>query len=229
MANSSSRIRMPDSLRVNQPTLSKKTWMGSLQQRTLELAFPEERVGGQHCWPSTHWSSPQLRRAWQAEIRHADKKVPVVLPPPSRRGFMSGSQPPPPPTPHPNLPPGCGAARCAPLRCAVPCARVFVRPGVKKRCLSLQPCPDRVPSRGLRGADRDGRCSPSGGRIRLLDRGRWEWSRNDPIIQEHLYEAYHIFDKGRAEGGMLPSTHPCAVTYCAAQLRRPTALRKTAQ
>uniref|UniRef100_A0A7N6BCY1 Uncharacterized protein n=1 Tax=Anabas testudineus TaxID=64144 RepID=A0A7N6BCY1_ANATE len=59
MAKSSNRMRMPDSFRVNQPTLSKNMWMGSLQQPTVELALPfPVRLGGQHRWPSPHWPSP---------------------------------------------------------------------------------------------------------------------------------------------------------------------------
>lgn len=52
---------MPDSFRVNQPTLSKNAWMESWQQLTFELAlvFPVT-VGGQQCWLTPHWTSPQL-------------------------------------------------------------------------------------------------------------------------------------------------------------------------
>lgn len=85
---------MPDSFRVNQPTLSKNAWIESWQQLTFELALPfPVTVGGQHCWLTPHWTSPQLWTAWQAEIRHADKNVPVyaVLLPPGRRGIISGS------------------------------------------------------------------------------------------------------------------------------------------
>uniref|UniRef100_A0A8C6KXS1 Uncharacterized protein n=1 Tax=Nothobranchius furzeri TaxID=105023 RepID=A0A8C6KXS1_NOTFU len=125
MAKSSSRIRMPDSFRVNQPTLSKKTWMGSLQQRTAEVALPlPETVGGQHCWPSTHWTSPQLCRAWQAEIKHPDRKV-LVVPPPSRRGVISGSH-------EDGTQPlkRCAARARPPLQ---------ISSGVLRECLSSQP------------------------------------------------------------------------------------------
>uniref|UniRef100_A0A3P9N0R1 Uncharacterized protein n=1 Tax=Poecilia reticulata TaxID=8081 RepID=A0A3P9N0R1_POERE len=90
MAKSSSRIKMPDSFRVNQPTLSKKTWMGSLQQLSAEPELPFPGTGSrQHWWPSTHLTPPQLCRAWHAEMRQADKSLLVVLPPPRRRGFIS--------------------------------------------------------------------------------------------------------------------------------------------
>uniref|UniRef100_A0A8C5FEG2 Uncharacterized protein n=1 Tax=Gadus morhua TaxID=8049 RepID=A0A8C5FEG2_GADMO len=100
MANSSSRIRIPDSLRVTQPTLSKKMWMGSLQQRTVvALAFPVP--GGQHCCPSPQWTSAQLRRAWHTETRHNDRKVPVAGP------IRSG------------VPPGrLLSSSCAPITCS---------------------------------------------------------------------------------------------------------------
>uniref|UniRef100_A0A667Y3K9 Uncharacterized protein n=1 Tax=Myripristis murdjan TaxID=586833 RepID=A0A667Y3K9_9TELE len=67
MAKSSNRIKMPDSFRVTQPTLSMKMWMGSLQQRTagLVLLFPLT-MGGQHCWPSLHWTSPHCRAEWDS-------------------------------------------------------------------------------------------------------------------------------------------------------------------
>uniref|UniRef100_A0A8D3AM56 Uncharacterized protein n=1 Tax=Scophthalmus maximus TaxID=52904 RepID=A0A8D3AM56_SCOMX len=125
MAKSSNRIRMPDSFRVNQPTLSKKTWMGSLQQRTAEPALPLPATsGGQHCWPSAHWTSPQLRSAWQADTRHADRRVPVVahavLPPAGRRGIMSG-------------PPGT-RGRVSRASCAVTC-RKKKRP---MRCVTVR-------------------------------------------------------------------------------------------
>uniref|UniRef100_A0A3Q1GTZ3 Uncharacterized protein n=1 Tax=Acanthochromis polyacanthus TaxID=80966 RepID=A0A3Q1GTZ3_9TELE len=117
MAKSSSRIRIPDSFRVNQPTLSKKMWMGSLQQRTAALA----------------------------EMRHADKKVPVyvVLPPPGTRGVISGSS----------------RVDSSRRRCVIRCCDVEVRSGVTG--LPLLPavlwcgC-----CHSLCSAERDSRCPP---------------------------------------------------------------------
>uniref|UniRef100_A0A8C7YCL0 Uncharacterized protein n=1 Tax=Oryzias sinensis TaxID=183150 RepID=A0A8C7YCL0_9TELE len=93
MAKSSNRIRMPDSFRVIQPTLSKNTWIGSLQQYSAEPPLEPVRLDAQHCWLSPHWTSPQLRAASQADTKHADTKVRVVLPPPINPGrCMTGSR-----------------------------------------------------------------------------------------------------------------------------------------
>lgn len=121
---------MPDSFRVNQPTLSKNMWMGSLQQRTAGLALPfTVTMGGQHCCPSPHWTSPQLRRAWQAETKHADKRVPVVphdvLPPPGTRGTISGSP---------------GAESIVGVSCACVAVTFKVRFRCQQACLPLQLC-----------------------------------------------------------------------------------------
>uniref|UniRef100_A0A8C6N1Z2 Uncharacterized protein n=1 Tax=Mus spicilegus TaxID=10103 RepID=A0A8C6N1Z2_MUSSI len=49
MAKSTSRMSSPESLRTNQPTLSRKAWSGSLQQRTaVALAESQQRSRSPH-------------------------------------------------------------------------------------------------------------------------------------------------------------------------------------
>uniref|UniRef100_A0A6I8RLN0 Uncharacterized protein n=1 Tax=Xenopus tropicalis TaxID=8364 RepID=A0A6I8RLN0_XENTR len=63
MANSTSRMRSPDSFLTNQPTLSRKVWKGSLQHLiSVWLTFPNTQQPSL----SPHSRSPQLQPAWDS-------------------------------------------------------------------------------------------------------------------------------------------------------------------
>uniref|UniRef100_A0A8C5WAS9 Uncharacterized protein n=1 Tax=Leptobrachium leishanense TaxID=445787 RepID=A0A8C5WAS9_9ANUR len=80
MAKSTSRMRSPDSLRTNQPTLSRKVWKGSWQQRiSVWLTFPKTQQPSL----SPHRRSPQLQPAWQprGSSQHSSTAVTSSEPP----------------------------------------------------------------------------------------------------------------------------------------------------